>query len=342
MRNLKYWSEPNIERLLRTFRHEKTDRVPNFEFLIGKKSTSYILGKEAVDTWRLNPADYVILAQRIGMDAIGTTIFNLLKEGTGLPRIPEIECKGKFSDWNSLRRLERNIKPAELDHERILQYFRAVKGTNIGIWVHFTGGLTWTYEQMGFENFCLALHDNINYVEHLMDLITQQNILLLREILKYDISFVHIGDDLGYRSGLLINPEILNRIWVPRIRKILQLVKKRGIPVTFHSDGTIMEIIPTLIELGFCALNPIEPYGNNIYTIKERYGDKICLIGNIDIAGPLAFGTPEEVEAEVKGHLDRLAPRGGYVMATSHSVIDDIPPENFMTMIKVTHEYGKY
>jgi len=342
MWNLKHWSEPNIERLLRTFRHEKTDRVPNFEFFIGKRNVEYILGKQTNNTWRLNPTDYVILAQRIGMDAVGTTIFNVLKEGTGLPQIPEVGCKGKFSDWDSLKRFERNMKPAELDHEKMLQYFRAVKGTNIGIWVHFTGGLTWAYEQMGFENFCLALHDDINYVEHLMDLIVQQNIVLLREILEYDISFVHIGDDLGYRSGLLINPGILNRIWVPRISKVLQLIKKRELPVTFHSDGTIMEIIPILIELGFCALNPIEPYGNDIYTIKQRYGDKLCLIGNIDIAGPLAFGTPEEVEAEVKEHLDRLAWGGGYVMATSHSVIDDIPPENFLTMIKVTNEYGKY
>jgi len=341
MQKLKYLGAPNIERLLQAFRCGKPDRVPNFEFFIGKRNVEYILGKRATNTWKLNPVDYVTLAKKIGMDAIGTTVFNLLKEGTGLPPIPQVGHGGKIKNWDCLRKLERNIKPAELDQEKLSNYFRAVKGTNIGVWIHFTGGLTWTYEQMGFENFCLALHDDINFVQYMVNLMVEQNTMLLQKILEYDISFVHIGDDLGYRSGLLINPETLNKIWVPQVRKMLQLIKEREIPVTFHSDGTIMKILPTLIELGFCALNPIEPYGNDIYTLKQRYGDKLCLIGNIDV-GILTFGTPRQVEDEVRRHIDRLAPGGGYVAATSHSVIDDIPPENFITMIKAIHKYGKY
>jgi len=61
-------------------------------------------------------------------------------------------------------------------------------------------------------------------------------------------------------------------------------------------------------------------------------------VGNIDVAGPLAFGTPEEVEADVREHVARLASGGGYVGATSHSVLDDIPPENFMAMIAAFQE----
>ena len=64
-------------------------------------------------------------------------------------------------------------------------------------------------------------------------------------------------------------------------------------------------------------------------------------IGNIDVAGALPFGAAEEVEREVKEHIERLTPGGGYVCATSHSVIDDIPPANFLAMIKAIHKYGR-
>ena len=96
---------------------------------------------------------------------------------------------------------------------------------------------------------------------------------------------------------------------------MLEPLHARGIPVTFHSDGMIEPVIPLIISLGFCSLNPLEPYGMNIYDIKRRFGDRICLVGNLDIAGPLAFGTPEEVRRDTIEHLERLAPGGGYVCA---------------------------
>ncbi len=97
-----------------------------------------------------------------------------------------------------------------------------------------------------------------------------------------------------------------------------------------------------IIDLGFCSLNPIEPYGMDIFDIKRRFGSRLCLVGNIDIAGALAFGNPDEVREDVRRHLGALAPGGGYVCATSHSVIDDIPPANFRALVSAVHHLGRY
>ena len=72
------------------------------------------------------------------------------------------------------------------------------------------------------------------------------------------------------------------------------------------------------------------------------YGDKLTLSGNIDIAGPLAFGTPEEVREEVRQHMEKLKPGGRYIMSTNHSVMDDVPPENYRAMLDAGLEFGVY
>jgi uroporphyrinogen decarboxylase len=329
--------DSDINRLLRTFRHEPTDRVPNHEYLICQRNVSAILGKPAGMSWELDAADYVTLVTRIGMDAVGGPIF--LKQGQIFSRVPA----RTLTDWEALRLLESEgvIQPAVLDHAKLERFFRAIANTQLGIWAHLTGGLTAVYDAMGLENFCLALYDDPAFVEHLLDMIVEDNVRILRELLRYDFSFIHIGDDLGSKSGLLFQPALLKELWVPRIAQTVAPVHQKKTLVTFHSDGKIDEAIPWIIELGFCSLNPIEPYGMNIYDIKQRFGDKLALVGNIDVAGPLAFGTPAQVEAEVREHIDRLAIGGGYVGATSHSVLDDISPENFHAMIRAIHKYGQ-
>ena len=87
-----------------------------------------------------------------------------------------------------------------------------------------------------------------------------------------------------------------------------------------QNDGLLDWILPEIVNLGFCALNPIRTPPNDIYAINEQYGEKLCLIGNIDLAGSLGFGTPAEVMEDVQKHIRGLAPGGGYVVASSHDV----------------------
>ena len=96
------------------------------------------------------------------------------------------------------------------------------------------------------------------------------------------------------------------------------------------------------IEMGISAINPIQPNCNDIYKYKKEYGSDICFIGNMDLAGVLVYGTPEEVREDTKRHIEKLADGGGYVVSSSHSITDEVPPENYLAMVEATWEYGRY
>ncbi len=328
--------DSDIARLLAAFRREPTDRVPNLEFLIDRRSVEAIVGRPASLSWGLNGRDFVELVQQIGQDAIGGQVFTV--DGQIYSRVPG----GELGSRDALRQLEAKavVHPSTVNHAKAEDFFEAVDGTKVGVWCHLTGGLTMTYDAMGFEHFCMTLYDDPEFIEELLERALEDSLRILESLLDYPFAFFHIGDDLGHKSGLMIRPEMLRELWLPRIARLIGPIRARGVPVTFHSDGKIDELIPEIIELGFCALNPIETPTMDIYALKARYGDRLAFIGNMDVAGPLAFGSPEEIEAEVLEHIDRLSAGGGYIAATSHSVIDSIPPENFVAMLDAVHRHG--
>ena len=119
------------------------------------------------------------------------------------------------------------------------------------------------------------------------------------------------------------------------------MIRPRGIPIILHSDGDNSPLIDWFLKVGFAGLNPIEPGSTNwdIYAVKEQYGHRFCLSGNIDVAGVLSEGTPEQVRAETVEHLRRLAPGGGYICGSSHDITENIPYENFCALAETACSY---
>ena len=105
----------------------------------------------------------------------------------------------------------------------------------------------------------------------------------------------------------------------------------------------MLPIMDLLIDTGLDCLHPIDPLaGMSLKKIKEKYGDKICLMGNVNCAGNLVFGTEEDVVEEVKQCLEIGMPGGGYILASSNSIPRSVKPENYAAMIEAGKRYGKY
>ena len=81
------------------------------------------------------------------------------------------------------------------------------------------------------------------------------------------------------------------------------------------------------------------PLSLHAFAIKEQYGDRICLWGNIDVAGVLTRGTPEEVRADTIEHMERLAVEGGYIVGSSHDLSENVPLENVYALRDAVHEF---
>jgi len=106
-----------------------------------------------------------------------------------------------------------------------------------------------------------------------------------------------------------------------------------NIKIAYHSDGNIMRIIPELIEIGVDVLNPIQPASMDPSLIKDEYGDNLCFWGAIDEQHTLPFGSPTDVEVEVRQRLETIGRGGGLILAPTHHVQLDTPLENFWSMV---------
>ncbi|HKJ28189.1 MAG TPA: uroporphyrinogen decarboxylase family protein, partial [Anaerolineales bacterium] len=97
-----------------------------------------------------------------------------------------------------------------------------------------------------------------------------------------------------------------------------------------------------LHDAGLNAPHPIEPLAMDSVELKEKLGDRLCLLGNIEIGETLTMGTPEDVEAEVKHRISTLAKGGGYAVGSSNTVAHYVKLDNYKAMIQSTRKYGKY
>ena len=161
---------------------------------------------------------------------------------------------------------------------------------------------------------------------------------------KYTDLVYGIGDDVASHTGMWMSPADYRRYIKPRHAEIIKFIKARtNAKIIHHCCGACSEIIADLIEIGVDALNPTQTSaaGMDPFDLKRNFGNDITFWGGIDVIHLLPGGTTQDVEREVKRHIDALAPGGGYVFAPSHIIQRFTPPENVLTMYKTAMEYGR-
>ena len=119
--------------------------------------------------------------------------------------------------------------------------------------------------------------------------------------------------------------------------------KDLGFMVIKHTDGNLWSIIDLLVDSGIDCLDPIDPVaGMDLAEVKQKYGHRIALKGNVDCAQTLTFKGVEENIAETKHCLRVAAPGGGYILSSSNSIHSAVKPENYVAMRETLERYGTY
>jgi len=196
---------------------------------------------------------------------------------------------------------------------------------------------------MGLETFCAALYEQPELIRRMYRRIWSIQSRVLVRLLGYDsIGALAHPDDIAYAESLMVSPAHLREFVFPWYRWCGMLVRDKGWPYLYHSDGRLITVLDDIVQCGFNALHPIEPKAMDIAEVKRRIGATMCVIGNIDLGYTLTRGTPQEVDAEVKERIRVLAPGGGYCVGSSNSVTAYVPFENFMAMREAAFKYGRY
>jgi uroporphyrinogen decarboxylase len=207
------------------------------------------------------------------------------------------------------------------------------------------GPLTDAYTYAGTDLFAMAIYMAPKTVDYLLDVFEKYNYIQAKIWAEHDFGpAFFIGEDIAFGSGLMFSGEWMKKHVFPRHKRIMAPLKKKGIKFIFHSDGNMYPILDYLVnELKIDAFNPIEPAaGMDIEVIKEKYGDKIVLIGNVDCSHLLPTGTPEEVAAVTKRTIEIAAPGGGFVIGSSSELHNAIPVENALALHQTAKKYGRY
>jgi uroporphyrinogen decarboxylase len=189
----------------------------------------------------------------------------------------------------------------------------------------------------GIENLLVDMIQQPEFVDELMDCITNYYLAVIDRLVKFDIDAIHFGDDWGSEKGLLMGPKYWRKFIKPRMAKMWARVKDAGKFVFLHSDGDVSAILEDLIEIGLDVYNPLQPEIFDMFEIKRKYGDKLCFWGGIGLrSGTLLVEDVKEVRDTVQRTIKELGTNGGYILAQAHpdGILGDVPVENIAALIE--------
>lgn len=199
-----------------------------------------------------------------------------------------------------------------------------------------------TWQCMGFVNFTRYVYQKPDFVKRVIDFWTGLYLQYMDAIMKSGLEVVLGGDDLGQKTGPIMRPELVEKLFGESYRRVSELVHKQNKKLIWHSCGNIYAFLDKFIEWGFDGVLTLEPTaGMELGKVREQVGHKLVLVGNLDVAYLLVRGTREEVEAAVKRAIREAAKGGGYVLSPSHSHTS-VDPTRLEWMVEAAHRYGKY
>jgi uroporphyrinogen decarboxylase len=149
------------------------------------------------------------------------------------------------------------------------------------------------------------------------------------------IDFAHAGDDFGTQRGPMISLAIFEKHFAPKYGKYFQMVHSHGARTMLHMCGCCERFLPRLIDLGLDVYDVVQPTTpeQDIAALKERFGDRLCFCGSVCVQTTLAWGTPADVEREVRRRLE-LFPTGGLFLGPTHAIQVGSPLSNILAMYR--------
>jgi uroporphyrinogen decarboxylase len=192
-----------------------------------------------------------------------------------------------------------------------------------------------------YTDFILAT----DVLEALFDAILEITIRITeRELEAFgrDVDVVRCGDDLGGQNGLQVSREHYLRYIRPRHAKFFRRVRElTPAKLMFHSCGSIVDILPDLIDMGVDIINPVQvtARGMEPARLKREFGRDLVFWGGTDSQKTVPFGSVDEVRAMVERLIDTFGPGGGFVFSSCHNIQPDVPLSNVLAMFAHAREY---
>jgi len=147
------------------------------------------------------------------------------------------------------------------------------------------------------------------------------------------------GDDLGFRSSTLLQPDTIREHVLPQYKRIVDSVHAYGKPFLLHSCGKIYDLMDDLIDfVGIDAKHSNEDAIDTFDVWVERYGDRIGNFGGVEM-NIMTLNTPDEVKAYIRNLLPKIEGHGGIAIGTGNQISSYTEPANWLAMIETVREW---
>ncbi len=197
---------------------------------------------------------------------------------------------------------------------------------------------------MGMDQAMINFFDEPELMHTLLDKLLAVHMALTESWIAaapVSIDVMLITDDFGGNQNMLISPKQWREFFKPRLRQIIDFGHAHDMRVMLHSDGSIRQIIPDLIEIGLDVLNPIEPETTdmNPVDIKKNFGAQLVMHGGASSRN-LVNATEDQIKLEAAHLVTELAPGGGFILCPSNHLMPDMPVENILALYDTAFERG--
>jgi len=164
------------------------------------------------------------------------------------------------------------------------------------------------------------------------------------------VDLVEVADDYAFTGGPLVSPEVFGRVVGPALATVIRTIHEAapGARVLFHSCGSILPLLPALLDAGIDVLSPLDPTGRHMdpETVAERAGrlrtargERLVLHGGLDPR--LLTGSVGDIRREVRRYVSVLGRAGGYILAPSTDILEDVPATGLAALFEIAAEEAR-
>ena len=223
----------------------------------------------------------------------------------------------------------------------------AIAGAEVGKFVvqRSVGGYMYLRSLMGPEDVLYKFYDEPELIHDCMKTWFE----LTDAVAAYHQRFVSIdelflGEDICYKSGSLISPDMIKEFLFPYYQQLYTNIKRRNLDKSrkvhfqIDTDGNCLDVIDLYKSIGVDSMSPFEVASDcDVVAVGRQHPD-------LRISGGIDKRVLAEGKEAIDRHLDSILPamrrRGGYIPTCDHGVPEEVSFENYMHYRKRLLEYA--
>jgi uroporphyrinogen decarboxylase len=196
---------------------------------------------------------------------------------------------------------------------------------------------------LGDLNYFCAMVKNPALINRAQDILLDYKLRYMKNCIEAGVDVFWLNGDWAMTEKPMVSRDFTAKFLAPPLRKMVDYAHSRGIPCIKHTDGNIWPIYDIILDTGVDGLHPIDPMaGMDIGEAKSKFGNRVCLCGNVSCAFSLVTGSVDEVRAETKEVIRKAGKGGGFICMSSNSIHSGVKPENYVAMVRAIREFGTY